>query len=310
MLGYEAIADLVVSWALRRGESVGVKRNDGMDDRLAVAMDRLGRLVWGRLQQDSAWRRWEPEMSRAGSGPLTKHRVEAAIEAAADRDRTFWYELQAAAGEVQTLVRDNPGSARAVGISLPASPAVAARRRREGSVRGYVTVGALALVVLVGFVIAVRAPQHDHASTVADGVSGSSRAEQRSRVSSSGTSTGTGDVTRYELRSAAPVGASDRKAPPGLTFVESSIEVSNPGARSVTLEPLSLAVPMALVALGADGSCRLGRASGRASGGDCLLPTTGSRSTLGPGETRRLTYSSADPLPADVDLSRLELVRR
>lgn len=301
MLGYEAIADLVVSWALRRGESVGVKRNDGIDDRLAVAMDRLGRLVWARLQQDSAWARWD-DLSRPGSAPLTKHRVEAAIEAAADRDRTFWHHLQDAAGEVQALVREDPGSARAAGISLPAAPRAGAGRRREGSVRGYVTIAAVALVALVGFVVALRSPGGGEAATVAEG-SGSSRAYQRSEASGTGGS----DGTRYELRSAGAVAATDRKAPPGLTFVESTVELSNAGTGSVTLTPLSLAVPMSMVVLGGDGSCRFGRAAGRTVAGRCLIPMTSSAKTLAPG-TSRVTYTSGAALPADADLARLEVV--
>lgn len=320
MLGYEDISDLVVSWALRRGESVGVKRNEGIDDRLAEALDRLGRVVWARLQEDSAW---VNARSKAVDVPLTKHRVQFAIEAAADQDRVFWYRIHGVADEIQTLVDEDPASAKAAGIALqPSRPATPPPRELPAA--ALLAVAALATVALVVVVVGIWSNGSPGPETVAGGVTseqGRSRQQEpgdQTPGSDPGRLVADGNGTQYRVGSTELTTVSrfeGRVATGGLTFVGLRLAVTNPDDAEVTLEPapVTLAVPLDQAEVeGAevDGrACEVGEAAGTVSGGYCRLPMTAGAATtaLAPGETRTLDYGNDEPLPADLDLSRVRV---
>lgn len=103
MTGLEVAVGFLVAWFARKAGRAG-KRLDGMADEVMDAqLDRLHDVVVRKLGDDSALKQLESEATTTGeAGTRTQARVRLALEEAAEQDKAFAADLEAAVAKLQT----------------------------------------------------------------------------------------------------------------------------------------------------------------------------------------------------------------
>jgi hypothetical protein len=116
MVGAEIVVGYLIAWVLRKARRVGGRLDGEVDQALDAGLDRLHKVVTGKLAGHPAVAELEQEAAETGEvTELTRQQVELAVRAAEGKDRTFAEALakavrqlnaQPAAGAVLAMGQD------------------------------------------------------------------------------------------------------------------------------------------------------------------------------------------------------------
>lgn len=106
-VGWELIVGYLAAWVIRKAKRAGQRADTEVDRVVDLAMERLHDVVSARLGRDPAVERLRQEANEGGTTPLTRQRVQLALQAASADDPAFGHALDAAAIEVQRAERES-----------------------------------------------------------------------------------------------------------------------------------------------------------------------------------------------------------
>lgn len=100
--GLEIVVGFLVAWAVRKSRRVAGRVDAEVDQAMDAGLDRLHKLVAGKLTGEPSLAKLQAEVEESGSAsPRTQDRVRLALEDAAENDTVFTAELATVVKQLQ-----------------------------------------------------------------------------------------------------------------------------------------------------------------------------------------------------------------